>query len=400
MYDVLGGTRVIEIAEWLFVPCAGVVLADWGADVVKIEHPRTGDPLRGLFNDVFSNNPYNTLLQISNRGKRSIGIDLAHHRGRALLDDLLADADVLITSFTSEARTKLHIEPEEVLERHPRLVYGRGTGYGLQGPRADSGGYDMTSFWARAGVADRITPPGGEPPPMPGNIGDLSSGLALAGAICAALLRRERTGQGGVVDVALYGIGTYLMSQTITAAPFGLAQRYRTTADPHNPVANSYRTRDDRWITLALLQSDKWWPELCTVIGRDDMIRDPRFADHRARDEYCTECVGELAATFGTRTYREWLEALDGFSGPWGPVQTVPEVIEDPQALVNGFVTPVTVDEFTEYLTAATPGQFDGQPVGELGPAPEHGQQTEEILLELGLDWDAIVDLKDAGAIL
>ena len=400
MYDVLDGIRVVEVAEWTFVPAAGAVLADWGADVVKIEHPERGDPQRGLINALASAGSVNPMFEVGNRGKRSVGIDLTTDAGRATLYRLVEGADVFLTSVMSDARRKLGIEPDDIMRRNPRIIYGRGTGQGLRGPDADKGGYDWPSAWCRAGIAHRMTPPGGEPPFMPGSIGDLTGGVTLAGAVAAALVRRERTGRGAIVDNSLYSVGAWIMCQSIVAAPFGVTQPYVTTKNPMNPIVNLYRTKDDRWVCLCLLQADRWWADFCRHIDREDLIEDPRFSEQATRNENRDECIAELEGTFARRTLAEWRKALDTMEGVWAPLLSAAEVTEDEQALVNGIVTPVTIDDTTSYLGAASPGQFDEEPIGALRASPEHGQHTEEVLLELGLGWDEISSLKEVGAII
>ncbi len=399
MYDVLAGIRVIEVAEWTFVPIAGTVLADWGADVIKIEHREGGDPQRGLMSSIAGTGPFHAIMEAANRGKRSVGIDLSTPGGRETLYHLLKDADVFLTSLRTRARQKLGIEPQDIQKINPKIVYGRGTGYGLRGPDAEKGGYDWPSTWCRGGIADRMTPPGGEPPSMPGSVGDINGGTQLAGAVAAALLRRERTGKGAIVDNSLYSVGAWIMCQSIAAANFGPAREYTSRKNPLNPIVNTYPTKDGRWICLCLLQADAWWADFCTHIGRKDLIEDPRFINMKVRNENRDACIAELEETFKQKTFDEWRRALDTMEGVWAPVLSTSEVIEDEQALVNGIVTPVTLNDNTTYLAAASPGQFDEELIGELQCCPEPGQHTEEVLLESGLEWDEIVALKDAGAI-
>jgi crotonobetainyl-CoA:carnitine CoA-transferase CaiB-like acyl-CoA transferase len=400
VYDVLEGIKVLEVAEWTFVPAAATVLADWGAEVIKVEHPVTGDPQRGLINKLSSAGSLNPMFEVGNRGKRSIGLDLSVPEGREVLMDLVDGSDVFLTSMMRDARRKLEIEPEDILGRNPSIIYGRGTGQGLVGPDADKGGYDWASTWCRTGIAYRMTPPGGEPPFMPGSIGDLTGGLALAGAVAAALVRRGRTGLGGVVDSSLYGVGAWIMSQSVVAAPFGVTQPYITTRNPLNPIVNTYRTQDDRWICLCLLQADRWWVDFCEHLGHPELTSDPLFETSQARSENLTACIEVLDDIFASRTFEDWRARLDTMDGVWAPLLSAAEVVEDPQALLNGIVTPVSMPEGQSYLGSASPGQFDERPVGELTAAPEHGQHTEEVLLEMGLDWGRIAELKDLGAVL
>jgi crotonobetainyl-CoA:carnitine CoA-transferase CaiB-like acyl-CoA transferase len=400
MYDVMQGIRVVEVAEWTFVPAAGAVLADWGADVVKVEHPVRADPQRGLISALSAVGGVNPMFEVGNRGKRSVGIDLNQPGGRDVLHKLIEECDVFLTSFMQDARKKHGLEPEDIFAINPKAIYARGTGHGLRGPDAHVGGYDWASTWCRGGIGHRMTPPGGEPPMMPGSVGDLTGGVTLAGAIAAALFRRERTGKGAIVDNSLYSVGTWLTCQGIVGAGLGAPHQYSSRANALNPVVNTYKTSDDRWICLCMLQADRWWPDLCRRLGREDLIDDPRFNEQTIRNQNQDECIAELEKIFETRTYKEWIEALTGAEGVWAPVQSLAEIAEDPQARVNGFVTQVGEEgQPGSYFGVASPGQFDEETIGELRPSPEPGQHTEEVLLDMGLEWERISELKASGAI-
>jgi crotonobetainyl-CoA:carnitine CoA-transferase CaiB-like acyl-CoA transferase len=285
---------------------------------------------------------------------------------------------------------------------NPDIIYARGSGQGVRGPDAGRGGYDAASYWARGGIAAALTPPA---LPFPigqrAAMGDLPGGVTIAGGIAAALFRRERTGQPSVVDVSLLGCAMWTLSPDIVASKlYGgdpLPKFDRTQAP--NPVTNTYATSDGRHITLIMLQADRFWPDLCRRIGRPDLIDDPRFADGMSRYEHREACVAELDAVFGSRTLAEWKEALADAEGVWAPVQTAVELHDDPQVVANGYVTEVKRDDGVTFPLVASPVQFDGSEV-VLQPAPEHGQHTEEILLELGCSWDDIARHKESGAVL
>ncbi|MET0196596.1 MAG: CoA transferase [Rhodococcus fascians] len=389
MYDVLKGVRVVEVAEWIFVPAAASILADWGADVVKIEHPRRGDAVRAL-------SPVN--FEVSNRGKRSVGLDISQPRGREILEDLIRDADVFMTNFMGGARRRLGIESSDLLEKYPQLIYARGTGHGIRGPAADKGGFDWAATWCRSGIAHKLTQPGQRPPGMPGSVGDLTGAIALAGAVSAALFRRERTGQGAVVDHSLYAAGAWMMSQEILRTSI-------ETREPElqiggiNPLIQTYRTSDGRWIALCFLQGDRWWPDLCRHLERPDLADDVRFAEQDARLAHGRECTDLLETIFATKTFAEWMTILDTLEGVWAPVQSAIEVAADPQALINGIVTEVAGPDGGGHFAAASPGQFDERLIGELSTSPEAWQNTEEVLLELGLDWSDIAELQASGVV-
>lgn len=402
MYDVMRGIRVIEVAEHTFVPAAGMILADWGANVIKIERTVGGGDasrtMRAVQRPGLRANPF---FEAANRGKRSLALDLTQPEGQEQLHALLADADVVLTNMRGSARTKLGIEPDDLMSRYPRLVYASGSGYGDRGPLATARGFDYPSSWCRSGSAYNQTPADGSaPPPQPGSVGDLTGGATLAGAISAALLRRERTGKGGRVDHALYLMGTYIMSQSLASAGLGWSSTAKAPsrdAAP-DPLNNLYRTADGRWLVLCLLY-EAWWPDLARKLGKDEWLEDPRFADVEARGENNLALIHELDAVFVTRTLADWEEALTTLEGVWAPLKSPAEVIEDPQALENGFVTPVEFRDGGSYLTGVSPAQFDGQAIGALRAAPDHGEDTAEIMRELGLTTEQVEGLRSRGVI-
>jgi crotonobetainyl-CoA:carnitine CoA-transferase CaiB-like acyl-CoA transferase len=402
MAGVLSGVRVIEVAQWWFVPAAGAVLADWGADVIKVEHPVSGDPQRGLVTSglIPQTGGVNFMVEQPNRGKRSVGIDLGHPRGRALLDRLVAGADVFLTNFLPAARRRLGLEPDDIRRANPRIIYVRGHGQGAHGPEAERGGYDAASFWCRGGIAQALTPPGAAAPVMQrAAFGDSIGGMTLAGGVAAALFRRERTGEPSVVDVSLLGTAMWVMAPDVVASKLlGIDLPSGDRTQPPNPIVNSYRTRDGRWLFLNMLQPDRYWPDLCRCIGRDDLIADPRFADGRARFEHRAECVRVLDEVFATRTLAEWRTALADAEGVWAPLQTARELPDDAQARANGYLAELTAPGGTSFSLVASPVQFD-EAAPPLRPAPELGQHTEEVLLDLGVGWDELAACKEAGAI-
>ena len=406
MGALLFGIRVVEVAMWGFVPSAGVALADWGADVVKVEHPVHGDPLRGLLTSggaMQKTSGANFMWELFNRGKRSVGIDIRHPEGLDVLYQLVAGADVFITSFLPEARARLGIEVDDLRAHNPGLVYGRGSGMGPEGPEANRGGYDAAAWWARSSVAYKVTPPGAPiSAPMPGPaFGDLQSGLTLAGGIAAALLKRERTGEPSVVDVSLLNAGMWGMSAEITATTLlGIDAFYigdRRVVP--NPIVAQYRTKDERFLQLVMLEADVHWPDLCRRIGRPDLVDDARFSTMALRAENSAACVAELEQAFAARTLAEWKGALADATGVWAPVQGPREIPDDPQVQANGYVRTRRTAHGEEYLAVSNPVRTDGTSA-EVRPAPEHGEHTEEVLLELGCSWEQLAHWKEAQAIL
>lgn len=407
MYDVLDGVRVLEVSAWAFVPSAGGVLADWGAQVIKVEPP-TGDPMRGLINAGIVSDGPSFPWEIWNRGKRSIALDLQQARAREIVLDIAAEADVFLTSYLPATRAKLGLDVADVQARNPNIVYAIGTGYGPRGDDAEKGGYDAISFWSRSGISAAVTPPDyGRPLGQPsGAFGDSISGMALAGGVAGALLRRERTGKGAVVDVSLMGTAMWSMQMAIVgAAVMGATPPEDDTskAPPPaqlvlNPLVNSYRTRDGRWIALCMLQLDRYWKGVLEVIGRPDLIEDPRFADGAVHQNH-QALVEVLEEAFASRTLAEWRELLAQQDGQWDVVQHISEIPDDPQARANGFVQTVTYPGGHELPLVASPVQFDRQ-APTLRPAPEFAADTDDLLKDLGLDDEAIIEAKLSGGVI
>lgn len=404
--NILEGVRVVEVATWTFVPACGAVLADWGADVVKVEHPVTGDPQRGLMMSGMvgdgAQSSVNFTMETPNRGKRSIGVDISSPGGREVLLKLVAEADVFITSFLPSSRRKLRIDVDDLRAVNPRLIYARGHGQGVRGDEAGNGGYDTTAYWARSGLANFFTPPDGSryPPFHSPAIGDLTSGQTLAGGIAGALFHRERTGEASIVDVSLLSVGLWSMAPGIVASRLfdidDLPQSQH--AEMMNPLTNFYRTKDGRYLTLIMLEGDRFWAPVCEAIGHPELASDPRFDSFAARADNRAECIALLDEIFLTRTLDEWTAVLDGVA-VWGPVRTAREVHDDPQALANGYLPEVDAGDGTAFRLVASPVQYDETPVAPIR-SPEHGEHTEQILLDLGYDWPAIIALKDTNTIL
>lgn len=397
----LDGIRVVEVAMYGFVPSAGAVLADWGADVIKVEHAVTGDPQRGLrqtgaFRVEGDPNPN---VEHANRGKRSIGLDIAVPEGREVLYDLVRSADVFLTSFLPGPRRKLGIDVEDIRAVNPRVIYARGSALGPRGAEAERGGYDMTAFWARASTAASITPPSAEgmiSPPAPA-YGDTISGTNLAGGIAAALVKLERTGEPSIVDVSLLGSGLWAMGHGI-ALSLHLGKAWTAPevgghGSPANPLSGLYRTADGRHLAFVMLQPARFWADVCHHIDRPDLADDPRFATVEQIAAHTGEAVEILREAFASRTLADWTERLATLAGPWAPVQDSLQVGADAQIRANEYLVRAGALELV-----ASPVQFDIA-APHVGPAPEFAAQTEEILLGLGLDWDRISALKAAGAV-
>jgi len=402
--QIMSGIRVLEVASWTYVPVAGAVLAEWGADVIKVEHPETGDPQRGLVTSgLVPAGGVAHMVELPNRNKRSIALDIKTEEGHELLLRLAATADVFLTNFLPAQRAKLRIDVEDIRAANPAIIFAAGSAHGPRGAEANAGGYDNSTFWARSGAADTASPDElGYPVTQPGAaFGDVTGGLTLAGGIAAALLHRERTGEAITVEGSLLAQGAWSMGATLAGSgAFGVARapRYKPSEAP-NALVNSYRTADGRFVFLVMLQTDKFWRKLVTAFGRPELTDDPRFADHAARMKNNRDAAAALQELFGARPYDEVTAILNSTGGAWAPVQRPIDVLSDPQIVANEYVKDLKDANGTPFKLVPAPLQFNGES-GTPTHAPAHGEHTDELLGELGLDMDQIIELKISGAIL
>ena len=396
----LAGVKVVELGVWVAGPAAGLLLAAWGADVVKIEPPGIGDPGR-LFGRMLGGDlPFNPPFEMDNRNKRSIAIDLTRPAGHALGVELIERADVFVTNVRPGALARLGLDPVALLSVHPRLVYALLTGYGSSGPDANRAAYDIAAFWARSGVAGLLTQPGGQPPFQRGGMGDHGAGLSAAAGICAALFARERSGRGQLVETSLLRQGLYTISFDLaTALRFGVQIAVGNRKTMGNPSINCYQDRDGRWFWIVGLEGERHWPPLARAVGHPEWIADARFATPLVRAQNAPELIALLDGVFATRTRDEWAKVFAGEKDFWwAPVQTVDEVLADPQVAACGGLVDVPDGESTTPFPA-TPVDFSGTPWAPRSMAPALGEHTDEVLLELGRDADAVAALRRDGVV-
>jgi crotonobetainyl-CoA:carnitine CoA-transferase CaiB-like acyl-CoA transferase len=402
----MAGVKVVEVAQFTFTPSAGAVLADWGAEVIKVEHAVYGDAQRGITIGAggAAAGSFQPLMEHPNRGKRSIGLALEEPGAHEVLLDLARDADVFLTNFLPSARRKLRIELVDIRAVNSSIIYVRGSGHGQRGPDVERPGYDGSTFWSRMGMAWATTPSDsprliGQPA---GAYGDSMGGAIIAGGIAAALFSRERTGEGSVVDVSLMSVGAWAMALSLgTAMLTGRADPpLPSTAPPYipvNPTIGHFRTADGRFITLLMLQPGRYFADLCLHLGLDHLLEDDRYQTAEGIMAAADEIGAQIAEAIGAQPFAHWVEHLRTLEGPWAPAYDPAEIVADPQLEANGALLPVVDAEGITRRLVANPVQFDETPPS-VTRGPLFAEHTDEILRELGRTEEQILQLKIDGA--
>jgi crotonobetainyl-CoA:carnitine CoA-transferase CaiB-like acyl-CoA transferase len=408
MRKPLNGVRVLEVAQFTFVPSAGAVLADWGADVVKIEHPVTGDAQRGLVKVLGAaatvpGSSFAPIMEAPNRGKRSVGLALDNSEARPLLDELIRRSDVFLTNYLPSSRKKLSIDVDDVRRVNPDIIYVVGNGFGSNGPDRDAGAYDATAFWARGGSADGLTSPDAAHSPfMPaGAYGDNIGGITIAEGVAAALYGRQATGEPSVLDISLLAVGAWATQFNVNMAMLmggPLPRVERQAQAPGNPLTGAYKTSDGRFVQLSMLQPTRYWPEFCRLMGLHDVAEDPRFTSIEAMAEHSETAQQIVQDVIGKLTFAECQALLRKGRGQWAPVQDAWEIANDEALTTNGRIAEIVDAEGHPQRLVANPVKFDDDPAS-LARAPQFAEHTDGVLRELGIDDDRLIELKIAGAI-
>jgi formyl-CoA transferase len=398
--NIFSDLKVVDLASYIAGPAATTILSDFGATVVKVEPPGSGDPYRGFY--ATPPNPAsdrNYAWQLTNRNKRSLALDLKAPAAREVLARLIRWADVLVTNYPPSVKRKLGLSFEDVAPLNPRLVYADITGYGAQGPEADKPGFDVTAYWARTGLM-QVTHDQDSPPtlPIPG-IGDHATASTLYSAIVTGLYRREKTGQGSHVATSLIAEGAWAAGAWIEGALngahfYGQHQRRR----PPNALLNPYRTSDDRWLLLVAAQP-KDWPGFAKTIGLSALLDDPRFADPKSRAEHAEALVAILDPVFASQPLAHWKRVLDEGRVIYGVVQVAAEIVRDPQMIENKILVPLADPSSGATLTVSSPLQIAGVDKVVPARAPDLGEHTAAILDELAFSADEVARLCAAGAV-
>jgi crotonobetainyl-CoA:carnitine CoA-transferase CaiB-like acyl-CoA transferase len=400
------GIRVLEVAQFTFVPAAGAVLADWGADIIKVEHPVRGDTQRGFLNmgGVQLDPQRHTLFEHPNRGKRSVGIDVSTAEGQETLYEIAKTADVFLTNYLPSVRQKNKFDIEHIRAANPNIIYARGSAYGDKGPERTVGGFDGTAFWSRSGVAHAMSPKELDGPLTQGipAFGDSIGGMFIAGGISAALLHRERTGEAVELDVSLLSTAWWASGALVTqgmelgiVTPNGMPT---SGGSLRNPLMGNFRTSDGGTINLCMVSPTGLIRDTFEHLGIPEAADDPRFADVLKLIENAGAASDLMVKAFAAKPFAYWRQHLKTMKGQWAPIQSFLDLATDEQALANDMVIEVEMDDGRPFKLVRNPVQFDHAPV-ETTRSPQASEHTETFLMEIGMEWDRIEQLKAAGAI-
>ena len=407
MTKVMRGVRVLEVAQFTFVPAAGAILADWGADVIKVEHPVRGDTQRGFLNmgGVTLDPLRHTLIEHPNRGKRSVGIDLSTPEGQELLYELAKTVDVFLTNYLPQVRQKNKFDIEHIRAANPNIIYARGSALGDKGPEREVGGFDATCFWSRSGIAHSMTPPELEGPLSQGMpaFGDSIGGMFIAGGISAALFHRNNTGETVELDVSLLSSAWWASGANMAQAmETGIVTRNSmpvSGGSARSPFNGNYRTSDGGTINLCINSPSGLIRDTFEHLGLPELADDPRFSEPLKLFENAGAASDLMVKAFASQPFAYWNRHLKTMRGQWAPVQTMLDLVEDDQAIANDMVFEVEgADGGKPLRLVRGPVQFDHQPL-ETTRAPQASEHTEVVLMELGLEWDRIEVLKQSGVI-
>lgn len=396
---MLEGLKVVEYATYIAAPGAGGVMADWGADVIKVEPPG-GDPIRMFFASVgIEGVAVNPVFELDNRGKRGVILDTAKDAGRDALLRMIDGADVFLTNVRPGGLKRAGLDHEALLARNPRLIYATLTGYGLEGPDADRPGMDSAAFWARSGLAALFRPKGGDPVQLRTAFGDHVASLAIVGGVLAALYERNATGKGRLVEASLLRVAHYAGGSDMAIQhTYGRTASNRARRDVSLPLVNFFRTKDERWVSLLARQGESDWPRLCRALKLEHLIADARFSSAKQRRANSGELVDTLDAAFAAMTLEAVTAALDAEEMIWAPMLTSAEAAVDPQAVAAGCVVETPQHDGGTIKAPGGPIRFPGADDGPKGPAPRAGEHTRAVLVELGYNESEIDALIASGA--
>ena len=393
----LEGIRVVEVASFVAAPSGGALLADLGADVVKVEVPegelyRHTKPHMGGYKSDFDGAPP---FEMDNRGKRSLALDLTRPEARDALSRVIARADVVLTNLLPARQKKYGLDPDSLRAKQPALIHATLNGYGVRGDEANAPAFDYTAYWARTGMMDMFRAPEAIPAFLRPGVGDHAAGVSLVAGILAALRVRDRTGEGQAIEVSLLQIGLYIQGNDMAnVLATGQSPPMHDRRAPRNPLWNSYPTADDRWLMLVMVESQRYWPNVCRALALDGIEKDGRFNDPVARYRNGRALVEILDPVFASRTLAEWEAELARHPLIWAPVRRMHELIDDPQVAAMGYFSTVTHPKLGEFQSVGPPFRMSAHAMPASRPAPELGAHNEAVLREAGLSDDEIAKLR------
>jgi len=398
----LEGVRVVDMTIGQLGPVASMMLADMGADVIKLEEPISGDPGRYVHGIMGVSVPLSFYFENNNRNKRGIAVNLKTERGREIVYRLAETSDVFVTNYRRNAVGKLRVDYQTLSQYNPGIIYAIGSGFGRRGPDRDKPALDLAAQ-ARGGIMSIIGEPSQPPAPVGVGLADQVAAGLLAYGITLALFARERTGRGQEVDISLLAGQAWLGALALQDylfygkdhGPLGKVSR----ASTRNPLWNVYRTKDDEWLCLAMLVSEPYWTDFCVVMGIEGLEKDPRFESHTAREENAAELISILDQRFASETRDEWVRRLGQRELLWEPVRDYAEVAADPQMTENEYIVDFDHPVHGMVKEVGIPLKLSNTPGKIRKPAPELGQHTEEVLLEIGYTWEEIAKLREEKAI-
>ena len=405
--NVMQGVRVLEVAQFTFVPAAGAILADWGADVIKVEHPVRGDTQRGFINmgGIQLDPNRHPLIEHPNRGKRSVGIDVSNPDGQEVLYAIAKTADVFLTNFMPAVRQRHKFDVEHIRAANPNIIYARGSAYGDKGAERDTGGFDGTAFWTRSGVGHALTPEelGGALSQGIPAFGDSIGGMNIAGGISAALFHRERTGEAVELDVSLLSTAWWAAGASVTQG-MEVGQTMRSpmpnsVGPTVNPFLGNYLTSDGGTINLCIVSPTGYIRDAFEHLGLPDAANDPRFSEVLPLIENAAAAAELITEAIRSKPFGYWRQHLKTMKGQWAPFQSLIDLSTDEQAIANDMIVEVDAsDGGAPFKVVRGPVQFNHEPL-ETTRAPQASEHTELVLMDVGIDWDRIDALKASGAI-
>ena len=401
MAGPLTGIKVVEVANFLAVPCCAALMADMGADVIKVE-PLAGDPYRWMSSDgtYGFEFPINYAFEMDNRGKRGISLDLNKPEASDIVRKLTSEADVFVTNLLPRRLEKFGLTYEQISVDNPRLIYLAFSGYGPVGPKKDKLGFDHTAYWASTGLMDLYSQLSSEPIDILNGMGDHTTAPTLLAGVLAAILERQRTGKGRRVTASLLNMGLWVIGADVQEALASGRPLYRRSrVQAVDPLINTYRASDGKWFLMVMPDSDSNWAKLCKAIGHPELIDDPRFATIDGRKSRAPEAIAVLDGIFDEKPLADWVTILDANDVIYAPVREMLDALKDPQVELNDMLRTIEHPQHGPYKILNTPVHLEDTDIGPKSAAPELGQHTEEVLLELGYSWDDITGLQDSGAI-